>query len=131
MLFGLFFVALGVARSQSLVTSSSIVVEDGTGAGPDPEHLEQAVRQALAAKGVTGALQDEAVAKTLAAASSGERAVDLREYTRGEGFQEAGAEEAAAPDPVDQLERLAKLRDRGVISEGEFAAAKARLLSEL
>jgi hypothetical protein len=35
------------------------------------------------------------------------------------------------PDPAARLERLAGLRDRGVLTEEEFAAQKARILSEL
>jgi hypothetical protein len=35
---------------------------------------------------------------------------------------------AAAPDPADQLTKLADLRDRGALSEEEFAAAKKRIL---
>jgi len=37
---------------------------------------------------------------------------------------------AAADDAVATLERLAKLRDRGVLSEVEFRAMKARLLAK-
>lgn len=36
----------------------------------------------------------------------------------------------AAPDPLDQLKRLGELRARGVLTEDEFAAAKARLLAQ-
>jgi hypothetical protein len=38
--------------------------------------------------------------------------------------------EASAPaaDPIAQLERLGELRDKGVLSEEEFAAQKAKLL---
>lgn len=32
------------------------------------------------------------------------------------------------PDPVDQLARLADLRDRGVLTDQEFASEKARIL---
>lgn len=35
------------------------------------------------------------------------------------------------PDPVDQLERLDELRRRGVVTEAEFQAKKARLLDRL
>ena len=35
---------------------------------------------------------------------------------------------ATAPDPVAQLERLADLRDRGVLSDDEFSAQKAKIL---
>jgi hypothetical protein len=37
---------------------------------------------------------------------------------------------AAAPDPVDQLERLAKLRDSGALTQEEFDKEKAKLLAE-
>ena len=35
---------------------------------------------------------------------------------------------ANAADPIAQLERLGELRDKGVLTEEEFAAQKARLL---
>jgi hypothetical protein len=38
---------------------------------------------------------------------------------------------AAAPDPVAQLEQLARLRDAGVIDSGEFDAKKVELLSRI
>ena len=48
-------------------------------------------------------------------------------------YQEAppqAAPPAAAPaaDPVEQLEKLGKLRDNGVLTEEEFQAEKAKLL---
>jgi hypothetical protein len=127
-------VARSVARAQDRLGSWAQVVEvDGDGSTrraavpqPDVTALERAVRQALAAKGVSGDLQEEAVRKTLAAAAAGRGVVDLREYT--DGGADAGD---AGGDPVDRLERLAGLRDRGVLSEGEFAVAKAKLLSDL
>lgn len=36
---------------------------------------------------------------------------------------------AAGPDRVEQLKELAGLRDQGVLTETEFAAEKARILS--
>jgi hypothetical protein len=35
---------------------------------------------------------------------------------------------APAADPVEQLERLGELRDKGVLTDEEFAAQKAKLL---
>jgi hypothetical protein len=48
----------------------------------------------------------------------------------------AGATPGATPivpsqSPAERLERLAGLRDRGILSESEFAAQKARILAEL
>ena len=34
----------------------------------------------------------------------------------------------APPDPIDQLTKLAELRDRGVLTDAEFQAQKARIL---
>ena len=35
---------------------------------------------------------------------------------------------AAAPDPIQQLKDLADLKDRGILTDEEFAAQKARIL---
>jgi hypothetical protein len=34
----------------------------------------------------------------------------------------------AAPDPIEQLTKLAALKDQGILTEEEFAAQKARIL---
>jgi hypothetical protein len=34
----------------------------------------------------------------------------------------------AAPDPIEQLQRLAALKDQGILTEDEFAAQKAKIL---
>jgi hypothetical protein len=38
---------------------------------------------------------------------------------------------ATDADPVGQLERLATLREKGVVTEAEFQAAKAQLLGRM
>ncbi|MEU2614196.1 SHOCT domain-containing protein [Micromonospora sp. NPDC007271] len=38
---------------------------------------------------------------------------------------------AAAPDPIEQLRQLGQLRDAGILTEEEFAAKKAEILSRL
>ncbi|MFN8133513.1 MAG: SHOCT domain-containing protein [Solirubrobacteraceae bacterium] len=45
--------------------------------------------------------------------------------------QVAAANAGAAQDPATRLERLAELKDKGLLSESEFAAQKARILAEL
>jgi Short C-terminal domain len=42
--------------------------------------------------------------------------------------QAAAPPAAAAPDPIAELEKLAQLKAQGVLSDEEFAAAKAKLL---
>ncbi len=44
--------------------------------------------------------------------------------------QAQAASAGAAMDPLERLERLARLRDAGVLTEGEFAAQKAKILSD-
>jgi hypothetical protein len=41
---------------------------------------------------------------------------------------QAAYEPEPQPDPLDQLERLGKLKAQGVLSEEEFAAEKAKIL---
>ena len=48
-----------------------------------------------------------------------------------QGAQEAAAAAPpppAAPDPFEQIEKLAKLHDEGALTDEEFAAAKAKIL---
>ena len=42
--------------------------------------------------------------------------------------QYAPAPEAAAPDPIEQLTKLAALKDSGALTEAEFEAEKAKIL---
>jgi Short C-terminal domain len=48
----------------------------------------------------------------------------------GQSFAQPAPAQAAAADPVDQLEKLADLRDRGVLTPEEFEAQKRRILGE-
>jgi len=41
----------------------------------------------------------------------------------------AQAAPSAAPDPIEQLKELGELRDKGVLTEEEFEAQKAKLLA--
>jgi hypothetical protein len=43
---------------------------------------------------------------------------------------DATAPAPAEDDTVDELQRLAEMRDKGLLSEAEFAAAKAKVLGE-
>ena len=46
--------------------------------------------------------------------------------------QQAAPQQAASPaaaDPIQQLKELGELRDKGVLTEEEFAAQKAKLLA--
>ena len=55
-------------------------------------------------------------------------------YTRAPVAAQPEAQPAAPPpaaaDPIEQLKELGELRDKGVLTEEEFAAQKAKLLGQ-
>lgn len=55
--------------------------------------------------------------------------MDRQTATPGDGGRKAQNDATPTDDLVDKLERLRALRDEGALTEDEFAAAKARLLS--
>ncbi len=83
-----------------------------------------------------GVVRTAAIAGTATAVSG---RVQRRQAARyGEQYAPPAVPEQAAPpqeyepepqpDPLDQLERLGKLKAQGVLSEEEFAAEKAKIL---
>jgi len=82
---------------------------------------------------IRGVARTAVVAGTATAVSG---RVQRRQSARwAEQDQGAYAEQAPAPagapaaDPVEQLKELGELRDKGVLTEEEFAAQKAKLLA--
>lgn len=71
-------------------------------------------------------------ARRAAVASAVHGKVQRRQQDRWAAAQEQAPTEAApavnTDDLINQLERLGKLRDSGVLTDAEFAAQKARLL---
>ncbi|MDO4608972.1 MAG: SHOCT domain-containing protein [Clostridia bacterium] len=55
----------------------------------------------------------------------------IKEANRQPVIVQAAAPQPAAADPLEQLEKLNKLKDAGIISEDEFNAKKADILSKL
>jgi len=43
----------------------------------------------------------------------------------------AAAPEAPAEDPMEQLKKLAELKDQGILTEEEFSAQKAKILAQM
>ena len=79
--------------------------------------------------GLVGAMARTTVIAGTAQAASGR--VARRQQERWAGQEAAQAPPAGAPatdDPVEQIARLAQLRDQGILTEDEFAAKKAQLL---
>lgn len=113
--------------------------QDGSAA----DELSGALGEVSAAvAGVAGATSD--VSETLAAITRAKAAGDREEVDRlkaefarrdggGAGSSGAvgggGASRVDASDPLERLDRLAGLRDRGVLTDEEFAAEKAKILS--
>jgi hypothetical protein len=88
---------------------------------PDPERIQETLARASQLLGVdlTGAINAAAAASNPAGAAAVQFNVAAG----------AGAPAAAGGDLVDRLERLAKLRDSGAITDAEFTTQKQRLLS--
>ena len=55
-------------------------------------------------------------------------AQDTQAYPPPQQYAPAPAPQSDAPDPIEQLTKLAGLRDQGILTEEEFAAQKARIL---
>jgi hypothetical protein len=65
--------------------------------------------------------------RELAANAAATRSM-IQEMLAAKGLGAPGAARPAAPDPVAELERLGSLRERGLLTDEEFTAAKARIL---
>ena len=50
------------------------------------------------------------------------------EVAAGEGSASPGIDSNAAADPLEQLRKLAELRDAGLVTDAEFEAEKTELL---
>ena len=98
-----------------------------------------AVTQAAMSQAGMSADQMNLVSQLQQAAASGVDRTQMRDMARQWAEQHGatiidGSGAAPAPAPAeslaDQLEKLADLRDRGILTEAEFQAQKAKILSE-
>jgi multidrug resistance efflux pump len=69
----------------------------------------------------------EAVAESEAAVREAEREVEAAERAA-EQYSAFGSRPASRNDLASQLDDLARLRDKGALSQAEFEAAKSRLI---
>ena len=119
------------ARDRAWETAQQMAAAEAGGGGIDP-----ADERAAAAAGVDlDALRQmfpgatiEVESSSIDAGSNPDAARQVLAALQGaSGVEPAGADDDAA-DRIANLERLARLRDSGVLSEAEFEAEKARLL---
>jgi len=102
-------------------------IEEHTGESVE-ELTEEELVQAMKDLGIESIELSEED-KAALAAEGNEAKVDGATVTYEGGPQApAPATTAAAPSYLDELEKLAELRDQGVITEEEFAAKKGQLL---
>lgn len=73
-----------------------------------------------------------AVSNRVSRRQAGRWAAQDQQYQQQQYQQPAYAAPAAAPAPdipIEQLQRLAELRDQGILTDAEFEAQKAKLLN--
>lgn len=95
----------------------------------DPQNPQAVALAATAGGPAAAAGAPSAPADTSAPASFA--ALQASAAAQAAAAQVAAANAGAAQDPATRLERLAELKDKGLLSESEFAAQKARILAEL
>lgn len=109
--------AAGTAAAVKLTQKDADRIEAHTGASVE-ELTEEELAQAMRDLGIQSIELDENDQAVISSQS------DLPTPT----FGEAGGGAQEEPDYLDELERLADLRDRGIISDEDFEAKKAQLL---
>lgn len=101
--------------------------------GGKSRYMQAAARQ-TAAYGSPGmphrvaVAKDEASQAVIDAVTANAPAPGANIFIDGQSLPDLMAQSAAQTDPADQLAKLADLRDRGVLTDEEFAAQKARIL---
>ena len=99
------------------------------------DELRNAILQTLREHGVDARKGDEvkvtdpalqqAIFQTLS-----QHGVDVSQMAGGDALEASAAPASGGGDSIGQLERLQKLRDEGVLSEGEFEQQKKKILGE-
>lgn len=95
-------------------------IEEHTGTSPE-EMTDEELEKAMAELNIEKQYRDESDQEDTSAQGSAAQG----SAAQGSAAQTAGEEE---PSYLDELERLSKLRDQGVITDDEFAAKKKQLL---
>lgn len=101
--------------------------------GGKSRYMQAAARQ-TAAYGSPGmphrvaVAKDEASQAVIDAVTANAPAPGANIFIGGQSLPDLMAQSAAQADPTDQLTKLADLHDRGVLTDEEFAAQKARIL---
>jgi hypothetical protein len=101
--------------------------------GGKSRYMQAAARQ-TAAYGSPGmphrvaVAKDDASQKVIDAVTANAPAPGANIFIGGQSLPDLMAQSAAPADPADQLTKLADLRDRGVLTDEEFAAQKAKIL---
>ena len=91
----------------------------------DPRKQDTINDVLAAAQQQQNAIMSAFAASQQQASGSGRRIVVLGP---GGEIVQAGGQSAPAPDPVDQLQKLVDLRDRGALTEAEFVVEKSKIL---
>ena len=111
---------LGTAARTAVVAGTATRVSGNVAAKQQAEAAQQAELAAARAQAQQAAI-DDAAARAVAAQQAVAAPVVAAPSP-------AVAPASEAPDPLAQLERLAALHEKGLLSAEEFTAAKAKLL---
>ena len=111
---------LGTAARTAVIAGTATKVSGNVAAKQQAEAAQQAELAAARAQAQQAAI-DDAAARAVAAQQAVAAPVVAAPSP-------AVAPASEAPDPLAQLERLAALHEKGLLSAEEFTAAKAKLL---
>lgn len=122
-----FFLGGGSIRGDKTIPYSSIIAVQYKKAGITVGYLQLTLKGGSDAKsGVTEATRDENTV-TFASKKTSELFWGLKELIEKKAL-EAQSGQTQAPNQLNDLEKLAQLKEKGIITEAEFTAKKKQIL---
>jgi len=122
-----FFLGGGSIRGDKTIPYSSIVAVQYKKAGLTVGYLQLTLRGGSDAKaGITEATKDENTV-TFASKKTGELFWELKEFIEKKAH-ETQSGQSQSSNQLDDLEKLAQFKEKGIITEEEFAAKKKQIL---
>jgi len=122
-----FFLGGGMLRGDKTIPYSSIVAVQYKKAGVLSGYLQLSLRGGSEAKsGVTQAVKDENTVTFQV--NKNEMFLELKDRIEQKMHEAQEGNNSGSGKNIDDLEKLSRLRDKGIITEEEFAAKKKQVL---